>query len=293
MSTVKNILVIASDAVSGRAALITAVELAASLRCHLDVLHVRPDPVAALPLVGEAMSGAVVDEMMDMAERETEVRCKNVRSMYDEISRSYGASDDEAFRASEGVRTSWVEEVGVEEQLVATRGCRADFIVLARPTVSNETAALITLNAALMQSGRPIIVAPPGRNVGDETRGLIKRLAVFWNGSIEATRAVAAARPFFELVEEVVVLRAEEEEWLAPVEDLEAYFAFHDVKNVVRKVLPPASRTGEALIEATTEIKADLMVMGAYTRSKLRQLILGSVTGQVLREAQVPILMCH
>ena len=293
MPLVKNILVVASDAVSGRATLRTAAQLATAFRCHLDVLHVRPDPVAALPLVGEAMSGAVVDEMMDMAERETDVRCKNVRAMFSEFLHSQemvGGGRTEIF---EDVKTSWLEEVGVEEQLVATRACRADFTVLARPTEKNETAALITLNAALMQSGRPIIVAPPDLDEEDETSRSFNRIAVFWNGSTEATRAIAAAQPFFELVEEVVVLSAEEQEWFAPTEDLEAYLAFHEVKTVVRKVLPPESRTEEALIDATNEIDADLMVMGAYTRSKLRQLILGSVTGQVLRNAQVPVLMCH
>ena len=293
MSAVKNILTIVSDTNSGRTALRSALRLAENFRCHVDALHVRPDPVAALPLVGEAMSGAVVDEMMGMAEREALVRSAGTRAMYNELLANRGLVDGSGPPSSGEAGASWIEETGIEEQIVATRACRADFIVLARPTPDNETSALITLNAALMQSGRPVIAAPPNLSKEANSDGPFKRIAVFWNGSTEVTRAVAAAQPFFEAADEVVVLRVEEEEWFAPTEDLEMYLERHEVKTVVRKALPLESKTGRALMASTTEVGADLMVMGAYTRSKLRQLILGSVTGYVMREATLPVLMCH
>ncbi len=285
MSAIKNVLAIVNDTSGGRAALESALRLAKNYHCHVDALHVRPDPVAGLPLVGEAMSGAVVDEMMEIAERAASARSKDTRAMYDKVIAGAGLED------TGGV--NWLEETGIEEQLVALKSCRADLTLLARPTPDNETSGLMTLNAALMQSGRPVMATPPRPKEGDMPGGPFKRIAVFWNGSTEASRAVAAARPFFAQADEVVVLRVEEEEWFAPTEDLEAYLAHHDVKAVVSKVLPRESRTGRALMTATTEVGADLMVMGAYTRSKLRQLILGSVTGYVMHEATLPVLMCH
>ena len=293
MSAVKNILAMVNDTAGGRAALQSALRFAKLFQCHVDALHVRPDPVAALPLVGEAMSGAVVDEMMGMAEREAAVRGKAARAMYDDVIAGSGIVDRGGQSTSGEVGASWIEETGIEEQVVATKACRADIIVLPRPTSENETSALITLNSALMQSGRPVIAAPPSSGEGAKLDSPVRRIVLFWNGSTEATRAVAAAQPFFKMAEEVVVLRAEEEEWFAPTEDLEVYLARHEVKAVVRKVLPRESRTERALLTATTELNADLMVMGAYTRSKLRQLILGSVTGYVMREATLPVLMCH
>ena len=293
MPTVKNILAIVNNTSGGRVALETALRLAENFECHVDALHVRPDPVAALPLVGEAMSGAVVDEMIGMAERDASVRSKEARAMYDRVIGDAGLADDNGFARAGGLGISWIEETGVEEQVVALRACRADIIMLARPAPDNETSALMTLNAALMQSGRPVMAVPPRANGRGGPVGPFKRIAVFWNGSTEATRAVAAARPFFATADKVVVLRVEEEEWFAPTEDLEVYLARHEVKAVVCKVLPRESRTGRALMTATTEIGADLMVMGAYTRSKLRQLILGSVTGYVMHEATLPVLMCH
>lgn len=279
MSTIKNILAVITDAAASRGAMQTALQVGGYLQCHVDALHVRPDPVAALPLVGEAMSGAMVDEMMVVAEREAGVRAKAARAMYEELRPQ-----------AQQTAVSWLEDTGIEEQIVAVRACRADLILLGRPTRENETAALMTLNAALMQSGRPVLVAPPP---GSPSPTAFNRIAVFWNGSTEATRAITAALPFLVAAAQVTVLRVEEEEWFAPTEDLEAFLGYHGVKTVVSKVLPRQGRTGAALLAATAEVGADMMVMGAYTRSKLRQLILGSVTGYVMQHATLPVLLCH
>ena len=285
MSTIKNIMAVINDAASGRATLRTAVRVARQFDCHIDALHVRPDPVAALPLVGEAMSGNMVNEMMVVAERESGLRAKAVRAMYAEEISVAGLES----QANAGFAATWHDAVGAEEQIVAVRACRADVILLARPTRENETAALMTLNAALMQSGRPVLAVPPA---GDPLSGAFSRIALFWNGSTEATRAVTSALPFLAAAERVTVLRVEEEEWFAPTDDLEAFLAFHGIKPAISKVLPRGP-TGEALLAAAGANGDDMMVMGAYTRSKLRQLILGSVTGYVMEHAALPVLLCH
>jgi len=299
MSTIKNILAVMPDAESGRATLQTAVRLARQLHSNVDALHVKTDPATTLPLVGEAMSGVMVDEMMLVAERESLQRAEQTQAEFNAIisresvvevsgpvSRTGSSSDG-------SVTAAWLEDNGVEEQVVALRGCRADLIVVARPTTDNETSALITLNAALMQSGRPVVAAPPIADENQKVSAPIRKVAVFWNGSAEATRTVAASLPFLKSATEVAVLRVEEEEWYASVEDLEAFLGWHEVKTVISKVLPREVRTGRSLLYAARDSDADMMVMGAYTRSKLRQLMLGSVTGYVMEHAILPVLMCH
>jgi nucleotide-binding universal stress UspA family protein len=294
VSSIKNILAVVSDANSGRATLETALRVGRHLDCHIDALHVRSDPAAALPLVGEAMSGAMVDEMMGVAEKEAGQRAGKARGVYDTLLARENLTDSQAAPGRQkGFGMSWLETSGVEEQVVALRGCRSDLSIVARPTGDAETAALMTLNAALMQSGRPVIAAPPLPVDGVARSAAFKKIAVFWNGSTEATRAVAASLPFLIKAEDVTVLRVEEEEWYAETGDLEAYLAYHGVHTVVSKVLPREGRTGRSLLFAAGDIGADMMVMGAYTRSKLRQLILGSVTGYVMQHAILPVLLCH
>lgn len=291
MSAVKSILAVVSDPQSGRACLHTALKLGRQLDCQVDALHILADPTAALPLVGEAMSGSMVDEMMGVAEREAGQRAKLTRAMFDDVTTGLPITDTPV--AVEGFAVSWLEDSGVEEQMVALRGCRADLLVVNRPTTENETSALMTLNAALMQSGRAVVAAPPLPEDGAAPSGPIERVAVFWNGSTEATRAVQAALPLLVSAKEVTVLRVEEEEWYAGTEDLDVHLTRHGVKTVISKVLPREVRTGRSLLYATQDANADMMVMGAYTRSKLRQLMLGSVTGYVMEHAIYPVLMSH
>lgn len=290
---IRNVLAVIGDPAGGRASLEAALRIGRHLACNVEAMHVRSDPTATLPLVGEAMSGAMVDEMMGVADKEAGQRANKSRAMYDDVLSRAGLKDAGGSRQGAGFSVSWLDAVGVEEQVVALRGCRADLIVVARPTPDNETAALMTLNSALMQSGRAVVAAPPLPKDGALRQGPFKKIALFWNGSTEATRAVQAALPFLVAAEQVTVLRVEEEEWYAETEDLEAHLAFHGVHTIVSKVLPREGKTGRSLLFATGDIDADMMVMGAYTRSKLRQLILGSVTGYVMQHAILPVLLCH
>ncbi len=280
--SIKNLLAVLTDVKAGRGVFETALAVQRHLGCHIDALHVRPDPVAGLPLVGEAMAGSMVEEMMAIAEKESAARAQAVRGMVDALGAGNG-------------NLSWIDGSGAEDQVLAVRAGRADLIVLARPTRENETAALMTLNAALLQSGRPVLVAPPPPESSSKSTGVTRfaHIAVFWNGSPEATRAVAASLPFLTRATCVTVLRVEEEEWFAPIEDLEAYLGHHGITMNLAKVPPGQTRTGQALLAATAEAGADLMVMGAYTRSKLRQLVLGSVTGHVMQHATLPVLLSH
>ena len=117
MSAVKSMLAVISNPVSGRECLHTAIRLGRQLDCQVDALHVLADPTAALPLVGEAMSGAMVDEMMGVAEREAGQRANLTKSMYDDVVSGLGDIDPKPSGA--GFRLRWMEESGVEEQIVA------------------------------------------------------------------------------------------------------------------------------------------------------------------------------
>jgi nucleotide-binding universal stress UspA family protein len=293
MLNVANILAVVCDAKSGHDCLAVAFRTAKHLNAHVDALHVRTDPANALPLVGEAMSGVMVDEMMAVAKQESDSRAEKVRAVYDQLVARMGiARDDGTPKEGGGFATSWLEDVGVEEQVVALRACRADLIVLSRPARGNETETLMTLNSALMQSGRPVLAAPPLSGEAP-SNSPFRHVCLFWNGSPEATRAVTAALPFLAAAEKVTVLRVEEEEWYAPTEDLEAYLIRHGVTTTISKVLARQGRTGQSLLAAANDVNADLLVMGAYTRSKLRQLIFGSVTGYIMENAAIPVLLCH
>src|SRR5262245_23382592 len=120
--TIANILAVVCDAKSGHDSLAVAFRTAKNLNAHVDALHVRTDPATALPLVGEAMSGVMVDEMMAVAKQESDTRADKVRTVYDRLVTHMGiARDDGPPKADADFTTSWLEDIGVEEQIVALR----------------------------------------------------------------------------------------------------------------------------------------------------------------------------
>lgn len=289
MSGYKTILVAVSDDVSGRAPLDAALAVGRHFGSHVSALHVKADPSNAVPLVGEGMSGVMVEEMISAAEQQADERAKQARAVFDELRERCAAPLVQA-PPHPGFSVAWREEIGREEDIIARCARLADLVVLGRPVAERELPSVMSLNAALMESGRPLLVAPP--EVPD---AIGTRIAVAWNGSAEAARAVSAALPLLVGAEQVHLFAARESESdpvLSPAE-LCAYLAWHGITADCHHAPTGHGHTGELLLSEVGRLGCDLVVMGAYTHSRLRQLILGGVTRHMLHHATVPVLMMH
>lgn len=289
MSGYKTILVAMSDDVSGRSPLETALAVGGKFDTHVAALHVKSDPSNAVPLVGEGMSGVMVEEMIAAAEQQADERARLARKVFEERREQLAVPLVQTPPHS-GFSMAWREESGREEDVVARCARLADLVVLGRPVTDRELPSVMTLNAALMESGRPLLVAPP-----TPMPSIGSRIAVAWNGSAEAARAVSAALPFLTAAEQVHIFSARESEddpVLTPAE-LCAYLAWHGVSAECHHAPAGHGNTGDLLLSETARLGGDLIVMGAYTHSRLRQLILGGVTRHMLHHATVPVLMMH
>lgn len=274
---------------SDEAALATALVVARKFAAHIDVMHVRADPRTMIPYIGEGMSGALIEEMITSAEQQADERSKRVRAAFDD----WRARSDLPLAESAGAGPScnWVETVGRPDASVARRGRVADLVVVSRPEAEGAvTTVAETLEAALLESGTPLLVAasPPAGAIG-------RHVAIAWNGGLESARAVAAALPFLKEAEATTIVSIGSP---APPEAdapaLRAYLARHGVSAQICDVEAEGGRSiGETLLATATEADADLMVMGAYTHSRLRELVFGGVTREVLAAAGMPVLMAH
>lgn len=288
MPGIKTILAVVGDAESGRVPMETAFVVARPLDAHVQVMHVRPDPAQSVPLVGEAMSGAMVDEMMQVAEREGKARAKAAHEMFDEYCGRYAIPVNVEPPGLPEMSAEYREENGAEDDVVATAGRVADLIVVGRGGTENEPSAMVTLHTALMDSGRPVLVAPPATPtvVGES-------IAIAWNGSAEAARAVTGAMALLVKAKTVTLLVAEQSGSGASVQELVQHLAWHNVSCHVRHVHGEGASVGSVLLKTCEDVKADLLVMGAYTHSRLRQLFIGGVTRHVLEYAKLPVLLSH
>lgn len=287
MTDFKTILVPVADGASAASPLDTALRLASLFGAHVVGLHVRNDPTSAVPLVGEGMSGAMVEEMMNVAERQAAERALAARAAFDAACARHGTAMANAPVA--GPSAQWEDMTGREEEAVAWRGRLSDLVVMGRPAAGAEMPSLLTLNAALMESGKPLLLAPP------EAPSVIGRsVAVAWNGSAEAGRAVAFALPLMKRAETVTILSIAEDDRTvsAPAGELAAFLAWHGI-TAQCKAIHAGHHAGAILLEQCHAAGADMLVMGAYTHSRLRQLILGGVTRHVLNHTDIACLMCH
>ncbi|WP_142847403.1 universal stress protein [Telmatospirillum sp. J64-1] len=290
MSGFKKILVPLSDAETGETPLTAAFTVGRDFASHVTALHVRNDPANAIPLVGEGMSGAMVDEMMDMAERQAAERAARTRKMFEHLRESLGVPLAETPPAPDHLSVAWSEETGREEDLVARRGRLCDLLVMARALPDRDLPSLLTINAALMESGRPLLLTPP--ELGN---GIGRRIAIAWNGSVEASRSVHFALPFLHRADEIVILseRSDAGEETQGPGEMARYLAWHGLQAKAHAFTARESSTGATLLAEAKAMDADLLVMGAYTHSRLRQLILGGVTRHVLHNATIPVLLSH
>ncbi|KAA5606629.1 universal stress protein [Roseospira marina] len=289
MPGIKTILAIVSSADSGRAPMDTAFLTGAALGAHVEVFHVRPDPASAVPYVGEAMAGALVEEMMAAAERDAKARADALKAMFDEIVQARAVELRDGPPPLDVLTAHWIVMDGNEPEEVAARGRVSDLIVAGRPGPNRELPSLITLNAALMEAGRAVLVAPPSPPTSVGTR-----VAIAWNGSPEAGRAVQAAMPLIARAEGVTILAAGDSEALCGPEDLSRHLAWHGVSPEIRTVKGHHGEdVGRTLLGHCADTGTDLLVMGAYTHSRLRQLIMGGVTRYILDHADIPVLLTH
>jgi len=184
----------------------------------------------------------------------------------------------------------WTEDAPAGDAFVGSYGRVYDLIVLGRPGRDRSQPSMGTLEAALFESGRPILIAPP-----ETPASLGRTVVIAWNGSTETARATAFAMPFLTRAERVVVLTAEGGTVPGPSgEQLARSLGLHGIRSEARTVPGGHVRGGgEAILAEAAALGCDLLVKGAYTQSRIRQMIFGGATSHVLAEARMPVLMAH
>jgi nucleotide-binding universal stress UspA family protein len=179
-------------------------------------------------------------------------------------------------------------ELGV---FVTRRAKACDLVVLGQP-VPGASSALGPPEDVILGCGRPVLVVPHAWRFLAPI-GAIALVA--WNASREVTRALHDALPLLAGTTAVTVFSVHpdpDEDWLLDGE-LVRHLARHGLEAVEERVSPVGMTVAEAVIARMTEVGADFLVMGAYGHSRLREIILGSTTRDILREMKVPVLMSH
>lgn len=193
-------------------------------------------------------------------------------------------------------KAAWQVAEGDVPEALALAGCWHDLLVVERTdrTVWGTTAALG--NLVLGVDGLPCIAVPADVTRRDPDADAV---AIAWNGSAEAMRAVHAALPLLRRARRVAILRGEQHPpagmtaWQPPF-DLAEYLLRHGVSTETRAIAGGSEEDiGAALLRAADEAGAALLVMGAYGHSRFHEWVLGGVTRHVIEHADMPVLLRH
>lgn len=286
--TIRTILTPVRGDGKGEGVLDHALVIAKRFDAHLDVLHARPKPTDMLPY-GVLMTDAMRKAVIEAAERQSGTEEDRVRKLFQDYCEARGLKVVQSMaEAGGGVTISWRELTGKQADLIGLWGRLSDVIAVAQPD-SDKNLGYNTLEAALLQTGRPVLMCPPKPvdKVGEH-------VAIAWNGSVEAASAVSAALPLLGKAERAIVLATGEdgETGQLTAQHLIDYLGLHGIKCDLHIFKPKAS-IGVSLLSAAKAANADTLLMGGYGHSRRRELIMGGATREVIDRADIPVLMQH
>ena len=270
-----------------RPALETAFVLGRRLDAHVEVYCIEADLTHTQTRMWPWIPGSSVDIVIDMIAKESIERRDRARALFQSVAERFSAAHTRRPDAKGGFSVNFLKEMGEIEGSLSVRGRLADLIVTACFPLEREGDIPLILNVALRETGRPVLISS---STASDTFG--KRIAIAWNGSAEAVRAVGLAMEFLQQAEEIAVISVNEHGPFEPSgESLAEYLQWQGIRSRTVTVDGSTASAGMLLLEQIKESESDMLVMGAYTRDRIQRVIFGGVTGEVLAHMPVPVLM--
>jgi nucleotide-binding universal stress UspA family protein len=292
IAAIKTILVGASGGSASNGAIELACRFADRLHAHVEGFHVLLDPIAAFGPVGMgdglAVSGDVVAEMIDDAN----ANAAKAKASFEEIAARHDLPyQNLAHMAAArdcGPSFGWREATGDAPKLVAERARFFDLVVLGRSSRVVQEASSNTIEAVLARSGRPVLLAP-----AETPASPGKYIALAWNGSPQAVRALAASLPLLVSADRVLVITVGDGNH-SDIPSVLDHLAWHGITAKHRHVTAESSgSTGILLLSAAHDAGADMLVMGGYGHKPWREALFGGVTRDVIGTSLMPLLLMH
>tara|TARA_R110002110_G_scaffold13062_9_gene62465 strand:+ start:187 stop:1053 length:867 start_codon:yes stop_codon:yes gene_type:complete len=287
--TIKNMLVPVGDIARDEGAIGTALVLTQEFGGHAECLFVTGDVSDVIPAGAMGLFESVQVQIKQEYEHDRDEKQKIARQRFDEMLEERNIDYRELALPAELPSASWEIAPGLASEIVAMRGGAYDMVVVGRPVRDQTTVAELAAEAALFRTGRPVLIAPP-----KTPRSIGEAVVIGWNRSASSARSIAAALPLLLMSRSVTIVTVTTGAKTGPSpQDMAKYLSWHEIQAEVVEIPPDHRLVGEVLLEEAERVSADLLVMGAYSHSRLRELILGGVTRHVLQNADLPVLMAH
>ncbi len=265
-------------------------------QAHIRGLWVASSPDYQLSVVGQGLPAIVTEkiitETMEKSKKDEHIMESVFETWCSEqqipVLHSF-AYEDTAKKPK--ITASFISHIGRSLESIAKIGRVADFIICSKKCWSRSESQQEKIHAALFETARPVILLP-----NDIPNKPIENIAIAWNGKSEAAHVVARAKPFLKQAKKVWIYIAPSERTSMDLGgDLAFYLAQHGVMAEVVEINREDyhNNVGEAMQNQALEHHVDLLIMGAWSRSRLRQLVLGGLTSYMLQKAEIPVMMAR
>jgi nucleotide-binding universal stress UspA family protein len=283
----KNVLAVVGD---GNAAPVLETALMAGERFNSHIVGLHSLTTEYAVVFGGEMGFSISSEVDRTLEREGHERRDQARRLFREFMNSKDVPVGAVPPGHNGPSASWREEDGRQNAVVGMIGRVYDLIVVEQPE-KLASIAEATLEDALFESGRPVLMVPkrPPPSLGEV-------VAIAWNGSTETAVTVAMGMPFLKQAKRVVVVAVGPQHMPEPGpegEELASALERHGLDVSLRTAYGRQKAQGESFLKEAMEAGADLLLKGAYTQSRIRQMIFGGGTRHIIMESKIPVLMAR
>lgn len=263
-----------------------AAAIARRFEAHVVIAHCRARPEDLMPYgvpIPGYLKRQIIEQTTGVSDQEAEGLVAEAHALAEKLGLDMSGTPSQS-----GATASFVEERGRQVEVIRRHGRLADLICVAKPDVDRNLGTN-TLKAALFHTGRPVLMCPDAKSVPDD---MGSHIAIAWNGSTEAARAVALSLGLIEEASHVTVLTGGKQPDGASAEDLVEYLAIRNVTATIKR-FEPSRRVGNDLLKLYDEVGANLLVMGAYSESHEKEAVFGGNTQTIVDRAERPVVLVH
>ena len=276
--TIKDIVVNLSVAEGGSFAGDYAVSVAAAFGAHVTGIAFAYDPIVPV-----AATGYIPPEVIETQQHDSDEAAKSA------MARFSAAADRAGIAAEPTTLAASFAGAGEHFGQIARR---FDLAIVGQPEPDKGAVEELIAESVLFEAGRPVIIVPYIQKAPLK----LDRVMACWDGSRPAARAIADAMPLLEragLVEVVIVSNERGKRDEIPGADMGQHLARHGLKVDIKRISEGSIDVADALLSQAADFSADLIVMGGYGHSRLREFVLGGVTHSILKSMTAPVLMSH
>ncbi|MFA9421761.1 MAG: hypothetical protein ACERLB_16575 [Gammaproteobacteria bacterium] len=286
--TIKTILLPIRESSTALSLMETAISMAIRNDAHVDLLYVQNDPEHMFPFSTLGLSNSMRRTILESATAAASQQGDELNQSFLELCERYKVSVTPRGTEIGKPTADFLVRSGRRDDLIGKYGRLADLIIVPQPTKTTPPPS--SFEAALRETGRPVLMVQRGKVL--DVPG--KRLAIGWNSSKEAAQAVAAMINNLKRADKVYVLSSERRQ-NQPVnaDDLCTYLRCQGITAETAIFNTKGQSAGKALLAKSRELECDRLIVGGYSRPRIRDVIMGGVTGRLLAKADMPVIFVH